>query len=102
MLRTRLWMGAILVLLTVGMLGFDQYLPFYPFLFVFVIGLSVAACREMVQLLGDDRVAQTPVCYAGVLTLGMSNWLIHFANFPADRWLFLLAILAGLALTVFL
>ena len=41
MLRTRLWMGAILILLTVGMLTLDQrFSPWYPFLFVFFAALA--------------------------------------------------------------
>ena len=36
MLKTRLWMGAILVVLAVGMIAGDQYLPpYFPFLFAF-------------------------------------------------------------------
>ena len=42
MLRTRLWMGAILILLTIGVLLVDAHLaPWYPFLFLLVLGLSL-------------------------------------------------------------
>ena len=41
MLTTRLWMGAILIVLTIGMIVADQHLPpWFPFLFVFLLGLS--------------------------------------------------------------
>src|SRR4051794_34339175 len=51
MLQTRLWMGTVLVLVTAGMLVFDQRLaPWFPFLLVFVLGLSLAACHELVSL----------------------------------------------------
>jgi phosphatidate cytidylyltransferase len=103
MLTTRLWMGLILVVLTVGMLVADEHLaPYYPFLFVFVVGLALAACREIIQLLGPERPPQVPVCYIGVLTLALANWL---AILPASRvgpWPAVLAILTGLVLVVFL
>jgi phosphatidate cytidylyltransferase len=103
MLTTRLWMGAVLIVLTVGMIAIDQHLaPWYPFLFVFVVGLGLAACRECLGLLGDKRAAQAPVCYLGVLVLALANWLVHLPAFHAEAWPWLLAILAGLVLAVFL
>ena len=71
MLQTRLWMGTVLVLLTAGMLVLDQWLaPWFPFLFVFVLGLSLAACQELVALLGNARRPQVPLLFAGVAVLG--------------------------------
>jgi phosphatidate cytidylyltransferase len=103
MLSTRLLVGAILIVLTVGMLVADQHFPaWYPFLFVFVIGLSLAACRELVLLLGPNRAPQIPVCYFGVLVLGLANWLAHLPERQANPWPMVLAILTGLVLTVFL
>src|SRR5262249_62353213 len=53
MLRTRLWMGAILIALASGVLLIDQFLqPWYPFLFIFILALALAACFELLQLLG--------------------------------------------------
>src|SRR5687767_12276848 len=78
MLSTRLWMGTILILMTVGMLVVDQRLaPWFPFLFVFVLGLSLLACKELLNLLGGQRPTQTALCYFGVLGLGLANWLPH-------------------------
>ena len=103
MLRTRLIVGSVLIGLTVGMLVADQYLdPYYPFLFVFVIGLSLAACNELIRLLGPNRRPQTPVCYLGVLALGFANWLIHFPAWHPSPWPWVVAVLTGLTLTVFL
>ena len=52
MLRERLWVGAVLIVLVVGMLLFDRRLgPWHPFLFVFVVGLALAACFELLHLL---------------------------------------------------
>lgn len=114
MLKTRLWMGAILIALTIGMLIGDQHLaPWFPFLLLFQIGLTFLACYELVNLLGRARVPQTAVCYVGVLTLAFSNWLIHYAlpaPSPQDAggmhhalfWLILIGILTGFLLVTFL
>ena len=56
MLRTRLLVGAVLAALVVGMLVIDRHLaPWYPFLFVFVFGLALASCFELLHLLPPDR-----------------------------------------------
>jgi phosphatidate cytidylyltransferase len=103
MLTTRLWMGLILVVLAVGMLVADEHLaPYYPFLFVFVVGLALAACRECIQLLGPERSPQVHVCYIGVLTLALANWLAILPPSRANAWPAVLAILTGLVLVVFL
>src|SRR5258708_6374900 len=103
MLLTRLLVGSILIVLTIGMLVADQYLPpWFPFLFVFVIGLSLATCRELIALLGPNRAPQIPVCYLGVLALGLANWVVHLLYPQANPWPLVVAILTGLVLTVFL
>lgn len=103
MLTTRLWMGSLLIVLAVGMLLADEHLPpWYPFLFVFVVGLALAACRECVLLLGPARAPQVPLCYLGVLGLGLANWLVHLPASRPEPWPWLLAILTGLVLVVFL
>jgi phosphatidate cytidylyltransferase len=102
MLATRLWMGSLLIALTVGMLVADpHFAPWYPFLFVFVVGLSLAACRECVHLFGPKRAPQVAMCYLGVAVLGFANWLVHYLN-SQDPWPGLVAILTGLVLGVFL
>ncbi|MBI3409784.1 MAG: phosphatidate cytidylyltransferase [Planctomycetes bacterium] len=76
MLTTRLWMGAILVALTAGMLFLDQKLaPVYPFLFMFVVGLGLLACRELIQLLGPNRRPHVELCYGGIVLMGAANLL---------------------------
>jgi phosphatidate cytidylyltransferase len=103
MLTTRLWIGSILIVLTVGMLVGDLYLaPWYPFLFVFIVGLSLAACLELVQLLGPNRRPQVSLSYLGVLVLGVGNWAVHLAGPAQSAWPGLMAILTGLTLAVFL
>jgi phosphatidate cytidylyltransferase len=78
MLGTRLWMGTVLILLTAGMLALDQQLaPWYPFLFFLVLSLGLAACFELIQLLGPVRQPQPWLCYLGVAVLVIANWLAH-------------------------
>lgn len=77
-------MGAILIALAVGMLIFDQQLaPWYPFLFVFLVGATWASCYELLALLGPSRQPQRWLCYLAVLCLAYSNWEIHAAW---ERW----------------
>src|SRR5262245_49095973 len=106
MLRTRLWMGAVLIALAVGMLVFDQrWMPWAPFLFVFVVGLGSLACIEMVALLGPGRGVHALLCFGGVLALGLANWLPHLTPLTGtalDPWPVVLGTFAGLVLAVFL
>ncbi len=102
MLRTRLWMGAILIALTVGMLLGDGHLaPWYPFLFLFQVGLAVAGCLEMLGLLGTERAPHPAVCYLGVVGLAAANWAVHLLPL-GDPWGPLAGILTGFLLLVFL
>jgi phosphatidate cytidylyltransferase len=103
MLRTRLIVGSVLIGLTVGMLLVDEHLaPLYPFLFVFVFGLSLAATHEFIRLLGPNRRPQMLVSYVGVAAFALTNWVIHFPAWHPSPWPWVLAVLAGLVLTVFL
>ncbi len=103
MLQTRLWMGAILIGLTIGMLVGDQHLaPYFPFLFMFQLALTLMACHEFVLLLGANRAPQPLVCYLGVFFLVLANWLLHYAVSQAQFWPMLTGILAGFLLLAFL
>jgi phosphatidate cytidylyltransferase len=104
MLRTRLIVGSVLIALTVGMLLADQHLPpYFPFLFVFVVGLSLTGCRELILLLGSRRAPQVPIGYLGVLVFALANWFVHLLPpLSANPWFWLLAVLTGLTLAVFL
>jgi phosphatidate cytidylyltransferase len=86
MLRTRLWMGAVLVALAVGVLVVDPRLatPWYPFLFVVVLGLALAACYELIQLLGTERRLPAWYCYAAIAALVLANWLPHVIDASVD------------------
>jgi phosphatidate cytidylyltransferase len=122
MLRTRLWMGTVLVILAAGMLLIDQRLaPWYPFLFVMLVGLSLAACYELVHLVEPSKRPQAWLCYLAVAVMIAANWpshllgpiRLHFAEpegwegwriiFPYYRpWLWLAGTLSGVILVVFL
>ncbi len=75
MLRTRLWMGTLLILLTLGVLLLDGNLhPWYPFLFALVLTLSVLSTVELLSLLGPRR--PWPILtLAAVVALIVVSWL---------------------------
>jgi phosphatidate cytidylyltransferase len=104
MLRTRIWMGSILIALTVGMLLGDQHLaPWYPFLFVFMIGLGLAGTWELLGLYGPTRPAQKWVALLGIVALAGANWGPHlFEPFPGGPWLWIAGAWTGLTLLIFL
>lgn len=78
MLRTRLWMGTVLVVLAAGMLLIDEHLsPWFPFLFVMLLGLSMAACYELVHLIEPARRPQAWLCYVAVVVVIAANWPAH-------------------------
>src|SRR5687768_6185624 len=78
MLRTRLWMGALLILLTLGVLLLDNHLsPYYPCLFLFALALAGAACHELLALLGPARRPWPWLCYPALFVLLSLNWVAH-------------------------
>ena len=103
MLKTRLWMGGVLIALTIGMLLGDQHLaPWFPFLLLFQLGLALAGCFELVHLLGPQRSPQKVVCFLGVTVFVLANWLVHYPTTHANPWTVLIGILAGFLLLVLL
>jgi phosphatidate cytidylyltransferase len=102
MLRTRLWMGTLLVVLAVGALVVDQqFAPWYPVLFVLVLGLSLAACFELLRLLGAARRPEPCLCYTGLVVLAASNWVAHVAQRPG-AWAWVACAFGVFVLAVFL
>jgi len=103
MLRTRLWMGSILVVLAAGMLLIDQHLaPWFPFLFVMLLGLSLAACYELVHLVEPARRPQGWLCCLAVAAVIMANWPAHLPELRGEPWLWLAGTFGGVVLAVFL
>src|SRR5438552_1766851 len=104
MLRTRLWMGAVLIVLVAGMLVVDRHLgPWYPFLFAFVLGLALAACFELLHLLPTAQRPYPWLTYALVVGLLVTNWAVHLAGTPnPDPWRWLWSGFGLAVLLVFL
>jgi phosphatidate cytidylyltransferase len=105
MLRTRLWMGAILVALVVGVLVLDRRLaPGYPFLFVFLMLLAGIACFEFLGLLPERGRPQTWLVLAGVLAVVAANWPAHLPAFDSlsGPWYWVCGAYAALVLAAFL
>lgn len=89
MLRTRLWMGSLLMVLATGALVLDERLaPWYPFLFVTVVGLGLAGCRELLGLLPAEGRPCGWLTYAAVGGLLAANWIARLAPllWPAISW----------------
>jgi phosphatidate cytidylyltransferase len=106
MLRTRLWMGAVLVALGVAVLALDRlFAPWYPFLFLLTALLSLVATYELLHLLDDDRRPAVWLAYGGVAALLVANWLPHLPGVPqwlGDPWRLIAGTFAGLVLSAFI
>jgi phosphatidate cytidylyltransferase len=100
MLRTRLWMGAVLIALAIGVLVFDQrFEPWFPFLLVFVLLLAVVGTIELVHLIDANRRPPLWLCLAGVLGVLFANWSAAFTWQP---WPVIAGVFAALVLAAFL
>jgi phosphatidate cytidylyltransferase len=106
MLRTRLWMGAVLVALSVAVLAFDRrFEPWYPFLFLLTALLSLVATHEFVHLLDDDRRPAAWLAYGGVAALLVANWVPHLPGVPSaatNPWLWIAGTYAVIVLSAFI
>jgi phosphatidate cytidylyltransferase len=98
MLRTRLWMGAILIALVMGVLLLDPILdPRAPFLLILMLGLSLLACHELLNLFSGLACPIPWLCYTVVAGLIAANWLPSVAG-TGNPWAVLFA---GVALLTF-
>lgn len=103
MLRTRIWMGGILIALAGAMLILDQpYAPYFPFLLLFLLGLTLAACLELNYLLGTDRAPPLWFCLLSLLAIDLANWPTHIWFPKFDAWSGIMAALVGVVLGSFL
>src|SRR5438270_12038227 len=105
MLRTRLWMGAVLIALVVGVLAFDQpFAPWFPFLLVCVLFLAVLGTLELVWLIDGERRPPAWLCLAGVLGVLLANWPAHVLPSlkPEHAWPLIAGAFAALVLAAFL
>src|SRR5436190_12519418 len=102
MLRTRLWMGAILIVLTVGMLTFDErFAPWYPFLFVFFLAIAVFGTLELLALLAPTYLPSRGLCLLGVVGVALANWTKQL-GVPGEAWQHVGAAAVAVVLLAFL
>lgn len=105
MLRTRLWMGSILILLAIGVLVIDQWLwPWCPFLFVLVLGLSLVASYELLTLLGPTRPLPAWFCYVAVALVVIANWGAQvplLRELGPDPWRWIMGTFTAVVLSTF-
>src|SRR5215831_9568189 len=102
MLRTRLWMGAVLIALASGVLIADEYLPpGYPFLFIFILALALAACHELLQLIGSAIRLPAWLCHACVAVVLVANWPAHVFDL-SSAWMWVAGTFAAAVLSSFL
>src|SRR5262245_45468254 len=110
MLRTRIWMGASLIVLTVGVLVVDGRLaPWYPFLFVLVLLLTLGSCYELRQLLAAAQRPPAWLCYLAVAVLVAANWfpslvlrLVPSLVVNPEAWAWIAAVFAAVVLLAFI
>lgn len=104
MLRTRLWMGAILIALVVGVLVFDgAFVPWFPFLFVLVLALTVLGCHELLHLLAPAVRPPEWLCQLAAAALVAANWPAHvLPELGLTPWGCLGSVLAAVVLAAFL
>jgi phosphatidate cytidylyltransferase len=105
MLRTRLWMGAILIVLVIGVLVVDWLLdPWYPFLLLTMLAVVVACCLELIGLLGPARRLPAWFCCAAVGALLVANWPAFILAAPwhkTDPWHWVLGTFVVVILSAF-
>jgi phosphatidate cytidylyltransferase len=104
-------MGTLLIGLAIGALVLDQWLarPWYPFLFVLVLLLTLLGCHELLQLLGDGRSPPPWLCYTAVTCLVSVNWLPVVLtrlspSFTGNQepWVWICAVFAAVVIVAFL
>lgn len=107
MLRTRLWMGALLVGLAALILLEERWFaPWFPFLFVAVTAACALGTRELVGMLDPVSRPSLGLCLIGVLGIIIANWNAPLAAagiLPAfDVWRLVGAVFIAVGLAAFL
>jgi phosphatidate cytidylyltransferase len=103
MLKTRLWMGSLLIILVIGVLLFDPP-PWYPFLLLLAVFLAVAGSVELHYLIGAAHGLPLWLSSGPVLLVLLANWPAHLWPdlFGNDSWRLVLAALTAVVLVSFL
>src|SRR5579871_2476932 len=103
MLRTRLWMGAVLIVLMIGVLVVDERTAgWYPFLFGMLIAAGIVACFELRQFLPEATRPRAALCYAGLVALIAANWAGHVTAWPRGPWFWVGIVFAAVVSAGFL
>lgn len=76
MLKTRLWMGATLIALVIGILLVDRP-PWYPFLLLLALFLAAAGSVEVHHLIGASHGLPLWLSGSSVLLVLLANWPAH-------------------------
>jgi phosphatidate cytidylyltransferase len=98
MLRTRLWMGAVLIVLVTGVLLLDRP-PVYPCLMALIMLLGLGASYEMVQLMAAHRLRMWPTVVAVEVVI-LANW--GPALLSGDPWHWVSGVFAAVVVGAFL
>ena len=74
MLRTRIWMGALLIAVA-GLILLEErwFAPWYPFLFIATAGACGLAVRELLGMLDSGSRPSAPLCLLGVFSILAAN-----------------------------
>ena len=86
MLRTRLWMGALLIGLA-GLLLVEErwFAPWFPILFVAMSAACFLGTRELLRMLDPASRPCPLLCHAGVFGILIANWKVPL-GIPIDVW----------------
>ncbi len=102
MLRTRLWMGTLLIALAGLILFEDRRLaPWFPFLFIATATACALAARELLRMLDPACRPSAILCQCTVFAMLVANWQSPL-GFGIDVWHLILALLVACGLVAFL
>ncbi len=116
MLRTRVWVGLLLAVVAGCVLFVDQLLhPWYPFLFLTLLGLNVVACQELLGLLPPERRPSAWVCLPALVAVLLANWPAQILDYflpnlvldpvwrlAVDPWHYMVGTFTAVVLSAFL
>jgi phosphatidate cytidylyltransferase len=103
MLKTRMWMGSLLILLVIGVALFDPA-PWYLFLLLLAIFLAAVGSIELHQLIGAAHGLPLWLSGGSVLMVLLANWPAHLwpGVFGSDPWRLIVAVFTAVVLLGFL
>ncbi len=104
MLRTRLWMGSILVGLAILLLLEGRWFtPWFPIFAVAYFAASFLALRELIGLMPATQRPHAPLALGVGMAMAVANWLPHLPiDVKTDVWPLLLGLLAAGTILAFL